>query len=215
MKGSAVWIDGMAKQISKHTVKPHIYAEIGSQSRSANKAVDMCSRPQTIGGFNREMEFCPPAKWRTGPDVVIANHPLPTSSTVAHAVAERTFIASLFWKIFFWQKGFLTLENSSTSASLISAINKQAFAAALAVQSALVSCRLAHNNPSCASLFVAWRHGFLGRLLSLMKNVWFFFFGGGGGVIFLFSAPKAMQLLVGQIVFASSELTLHRKPPEF
>lgn len=80
----------MAKQISKHTVKPHIYAEIGSQSRSANKAVDMCSRPQTIGGFNREMEFCPPAKWRTGPDVVIANHPLPTSSTVAHVVAERT-----------------------------------------------------------------------------------------------------------------------------
>lgn len=51
---NAVWIDGMAEQISKHTVKPHIYAEIGSQSNSANKAVDMCSRLQTIGGFKQK-----------------------------------------------------------------------------------------------------------------------------------------------------------------
>lgn len=31
-------MEGMAGQISKHTVKPHVYAEIGTQFTSANKA---------------------------------------------------------------------------------------------------------------------------------------------------------------------------------
>lgn len=35
---SSVWIDGMAEQISKHTVKPRTFTQIGSQSKSANRA---------------------------------------------------------------------------------------------------------------------------------------------------------------------------------
>lgn len=112
----------MAKQISKHTVKPHIYAEIGSQSRLANKAVDMCLRPQTIGGFSRQMEFCPRDKWRSGPDVIIANQPLPTFTTVVAQIVARKRLV-VFSIVFL--KSALTLKNSSTSAWLIYAINKQ------------------------------------------------------------------------------------------
>lgn len=144
----------MAKQISKHTVKPHIYAEIGSQSGSANKAVDMCSRPQTIGGFSRQMEFCPGAKWRSGPDVIIANHPLPTSTTVAQIVAGKTSNIC-FGVFFFWAKRGFDFKNFKYI-SIVDFCNKQTvFAAVLAVQSALAWSRLAHNNPSCASVFVA------------------------------------------------------------
>lgn len=35
---SCVWIDGMAEQISKHTVKPCTFTQIGSQSKPANRA---------------------------------------------------------------------------------------------------------------------------------------------------------------------------------
>lgn len=146
----------MAKQISKHTVKPHIYAEIGSQSRSANKAVDMCLRPQTIGGFSRQMEFCPGAKWRSGPGVIIANHPPPTSTTVAQILEGKWSFFS-----FFWQKRGFDFKNFKYI-SIVDFSNKQtAFAAALAVQSALAWFRLAHNNPSCASVcgMTSWLFG--------------------------------------------------------